>query len=108
MNKHLDIFIEGNLERADFNFYSQSAAVKFNVNAIYKNGDTRHIEIEVEGNAHNVEAYANYIKEGALKTHIELFRTEEGHFKNIEGFTSLKVHKEKLSGIKKLLRRYRK
>ena len=107
MNKHLDIFIEGNLEKADFNFYSQSAAIKFNVNAIYKNGDTRHIEIEVEGESKDVEAYANYMKEGALISHIELFRTEEGIFKNIVGFTSLKVHKEKYAKIKKLLKRYR-
>jgi len=108
MNKHLDIFIEGRLERIDFNFYSQSAAIKYDVNAIYKNGDTRHIEIEVEGDAKNVEAYANYIKEGALKPHIEIFRTQEGKFKNIEGFTSLKVHKEKFAKIKKVLRMYRK
>ncbi len=108
MNKHLDIFIEGNLEKADFNFYSQSAAIKFNVNAIYKNGDTRHIEIEVEGRTDDVEAYAKHIKEGALSNHIDIFNTVEGKFKNIEGFTSLKVHKEKLSGIKKLLRKYRK
>ena len=107
MNKHLDIFIEGNLEKADFNFYSQSAAIKFNVNAIYKNGDTRHIGIEVEGESKDVEAYANYMKEGALISHIELFRTEEGIFKNIVGFTSLKVHKEKYAKIKKLLKRYR-
>jgi len=107
MNKHLDIFIEGNLEKADFNFYSQSAAIKFGVNAIYKNGDTRHIEIEVEGDAKNVEAYANFIKEGALTSHIEIFKTEEGVFKNIAGFTSLKVHKEKHAKIKKLLRRFK-
>ncbi|RLD64496.1 MAG: hypothetical protein DRI84_08620 [Bacteroidetes bacterium] len=107
MNKHLDIFIEGKLERVDFNFYSQSAAIKFNVNAIYKNGDTRHIEIEVEGSTKNVEAYTNFLKEGALKSHIELFRTEEGIFRNIEGFTSLKVHKEKYGKIKKLLKKYR-
>jgi acylphosphatase len=108
MNKHLNIFIEGKLERVDFNFYSQSAAIKFDVNAIYKNGDTRHIEIEVEGDAKSVEAYAKFLKEGALKSHIELFRTEEGKFKNIEGFTSLKVHKEKFAKIKKVLKRYRK
>ncbi|MCK5856555.1 MAG: acylphosphatase [Bacteroidales bacterium] len=107
MKKHLDIFIEGKLEKADFNFYSQSAAIKFKVNAIYKNGDTRHIEIEVEGNAKDVDNYANFIKEGALTAHIELFRTEEGTFKNIEGFTSLKVHKEKYARIKSLLKRYR-
>ena len=108
MNKHLDIFIEGDLEKADFNFYSQSAAIKFNVNAVYKNGDTRHIEIEVEGEPENVDAFANYIKTGALMTHIELFRTEEGKFRNINGFTSLKIHKEKYAKIKRLLKRYRK
>jgi len=107
MKKHLDIFIEGKLEKADFNFYSQSAAIKFDVNAIYKNGDTRHIEIEVEGDVKNVEAYAEHIKNGALRSHIELFQTVEGTFKNIEGFTSLKVHKEKYSKIKNLLKRYR-
>lgn len=108
MNKHLDIFIEGNLEKADFNFYSQSAAIRFGVNAIYKNGDSRHVEIEVEGDAESVEAYAKFIKEGALTSHIEIFNTREGVFKNIEGFTSLKVHKEKRSLIKRLLKRYRK
>ena len=107
MNKHLNIFIEGKLEKADFNFYSQSAAIKFGINAIYKNGDSRHIEIEAEGNKENVEAYARYIKEGALKPYIEIFRTEEGKFKNIEGFTSLKVHKEKFAKIKKLLKGYK-
>ena len=107
MNKHLDIFIEGNLEKADFNFYSQSAAIKFGVNAVYKNGDTRHIEIEVEGKADDVDAYAKYIKEGALISHIDLFKTEEGKFRNIIGFTSLKIHKEKYAKIKKLLKRYR-
>ena len=107
MNKHLDIFIEGDLEKADFNFYSQSAAIKFNVNAVYKNGDTRHIEIEVEGEPTNVDAFANYIKNGALTSHIELFNTVEGKFRNIEGFTSLKIHKEKYGKIKKLLKKYR-
>ena len=103
--KHTNIFIEGKLEMADFNFYSQMGAYKFNINAIYKNGDTRHVDIEAEGKAQDIEKYINYIKNGALRPHIELFKTEDGKLMNIEGFSSLKVHKEKFKIIKKLLSR---
>ena len=106
MKKHLTIYIEGNLEKADFNFYSQSAAIKLGINAIYKNGDTRHIEIEAEGDTDKLEDYVNFLKNGALNPYIEEFKTEEGQFKNIQGFTSLKVHKEKRKSIKELLKRY--
>jgi acylphosphatase len=106
MKKHLKIFIEGNLEKADFNYYSQSAAIRLGINAIYKNGDTRHIEIEAEGDAERLTEYAKFLKNGALKSYIEIFRTEEGTFKNIQGFTSLKVHKDKRPLIQKLAKKY--
>jgi acylphosphatase len=107
MKKHYDIFIEGSLEKADFNFYSQIGAHKLGIDAIYKNGDTRHVEIEAEGEESNILAYINYLREGALSRHIELFRTEQGQFKNINGFTSLKVHKEKFKSLKRLLKGYK-
>ncbi|RLD64495.1 MAG: hypothetical protein DRI84_08615 [Bacteroidetes bacterium] len=102
MKKHIDIFIEGNLEKADFNFYSQMGAFKYNINAIYKNGDTRHVEIEAEGEDQNVSGYIEFLQNGALGRHIEIFNTVNGKFKNIHGFTSLKVHKEKFKAIKRL------
>jgi len=104
MKKHIDIFIEGKLEKADFNFYSQIGAFKHNINAIYKNGDTRHVDIEAEGEFSDIQKYIDYLQTGALGHHIELFRTENGNFKNIQGFTSLKVHKEKFKAIKRLFR----
>jgi acylphosphatase len=100
--KHIDIFIEGSVSKIDFNFYSQIAASKFGIDAIYKNGDTRHVDIEVEGKGSAVNAFVDYIRNGALKDHIEHFRTEQGRFQNIQGFTSLKVHKEKYQAIKRL------
>ncbi len=100
--KHIDIFIEGKVSKADFNFYSQIGASRFGVEAIYKNGDSRHVDIEVEGKEEDIQAFVNYIRNGALKGHIEHFRTENGRFKNIQGFTSLKVHKDKYQAIKRL------
>lgn len=90
MKKHLNIFIEGNLEKADFNYYCQTGAYRYGVDAIYKNGDTRHIYIEAEGKDEDLQEYLDYLSKGALKKHVELFRTEEGELKNIEGFTSLR------------------
>jgi acylphosphatase len=102
MTKHLDIFIEGKVNKADFNFYSKMGASKFGIDAIYKNGDSRHVDIEVEGKEKDIHAFVDYIRNGALKNHIEHFRTEQGKFQNIKGFTSLKVHKEKYKAIKRL------
>ena len=104
MKKHIDIFIEGKLEKADFNFYSQIGAFKHNINAIYKNGDTRHVDIEVEGSHNDINNYIDFLQTGALGHHIESFRTIDGKFKNIQGFTSLKVHKEKYKAIKRFFK----
>jgi len=104
MKQHIDIFIEGNLEKADFNFYSQIGAYKYGIDAIYKNGDTRHVEIEAEGEDQNVHGYIEFLKKGALGPHIETFKTVKGKFKNIHGFTSLKVHKEKFKTLKRLFK----
>ena len=102
MKKHIDIFIEGTVKKADFNFYSQIAASKFNIHAVYKNGDSRHVDIEAEGKSEDIERFVEYLKTGALKPFIETFKTQEGIFQNIDGFTSLKVHKDKLSLLEKL------
>jgi len=102
MKKHIDIFIEGTVNKADFNFYSQIGASKFGIDAIYKNGDSRHVDIEAEGEPDHIQSFVNYLQAGALKQHIELFKTQEGEFQNIKGFTSLKVHKDKFQLIKRL------
>ncbi|MCK5846666.1 MAG: acylphosphatase [Bacteroidales bacterium] len=97
MKKHLNVFIEGKLERADFNFYSQSGAYKYDIDAIYKNGDTRHIDLELEGEKEDLDNYIEFLKVGPLRKHIELFRVEEDEFVGIKGFKSYKVHKEELT-----------
>jgi len=100
--KHIDIFIEGRVRNADFNFYSQIGATRYDINAIYKNGDSRHVDIEVEGKEEDIQAFVDYIRNGALKRHIEIFTTKQGLFQNIQGFTSLKVHKDKYQLFKRL------
>lgn len=104
--KHLKIFIEGKLEAADFNYYCQTGAFKYDINAVYKNGDTRHIYIEAEGIKENLDKYINEIENGPLKPFLYKFDTIEGELKNINGFTSLRDKQEKksiLSKFKKLL-----
>ncbi len=94
MKKHLKIFIEGQLEKADFNYYCQTGAIKYGIEAVYRNGDTRHIYIEAEGKDESLREYIEYLSNGALKKHVELFRTEEGELKDIQGFTSLREKKQ--------------
>jgi acylphosphatase len=108
MKKHLNIFIEGKLENADFNFYSQSGAYRFDIHAVYKNGDSRHVDLEAEGDEEKLLQYVEYLQTGPLKKHIELFRTEEAEFIGIDGFKSLKVHQDKFSLLEKLKRRFKK
>ena len=102
MKKHLDIFIEGEVKKMDFNFYTQTAASKFDIHAVYKNGDSRHVDLEIEGEPEQINRFVDYIKNGSLKLYIESFRMQEGKIQNIEGFTSLRVHKDKKSLIRKL------
>ena len=102
MKKHLNIYMEGHLNDGDFNFYSQLGAFKYDINAVYKNGDSVHVDIEAEGTDDNLNNYVKYLKDGPLKKHIYLFRTEEGEFEGIEGFKSLKVHKDEFSLLQRL------
>lgn len=108
MKKHLNIYIEGKLDNADFNFYSQSGAYKFDIHAVYKNGDSRHVDLEAEGNEEDLNGYVEYLKNGPLSKHIELFKIEEAKFEGIDGFKSLKVHKENLSFFDKLKKKFKK
>jgi|GEM_PF-908288 acylphosphatase len=108
MKKHLNIYIEGKLENADFNFYSQSGAYKFDIHAIYKNGDTRHVDLEAEGEEADLGQYVEFLKLGPLKKHIELFRIEEANVVGIDGFKSLKVHKDKRTTMQKVIDRFKK
>lgn len=108
MKKHLNIYIEGKLDNADFNFYSQSGAYKFDIHAVYKNGDSRHVDLEAEGEEESLKGYVEFLKSGPLKKHIELFRFEEAEFVGIDGFKSLKVHKENLSFFDRLKKKFKK
>lgn len=108
MKKHLNIYIEGKLDNADFNFYSQSGAYKFDIHAVYKNGDSRHVDLEAEGEENDLHGYVEFLKTGPLKKHIELFRVEEAEFVGIDGFKSLKVHKDNLSFMDKLKKKFKK
>ena len=100
--KHVNIYMEGRLNNADFNFYSQTGAYKYNIQAVYKNGDSVHVDIEAEGKENDLNSYIEFLKEGPLKKHIYLFRTEESEFVGIDGFKSLKVHKDNKSIINKI------
>ncbi len=100
--KHINIFMKGHLNDVDFNFYSQTGAYKYNIQAVYKNGDSIHVDIEAEGKEDDLNSYIEYLKEGPLKKHIYLFRAEESEFVGIDGFKSLKIHKENKSIFKKL------
>jgi len=102
MKKHINIYMEGRLNNGDFNFYSQSGAYKFDINAIYKNGDSVHVDIEAEGKEENLNNYVEYLKNGPLKKHTYLFRTEVGEYVGINGFKSLKVHKDEFSILQRI------
>ena len=106
MKKHLNIFIEGKLDNADFNFYSQSGAYKFNIHAVYMNGVSRHVDLQAEGEDADMVNYVEYLKTGPLSKHIELFRVEEGEFVGIDGFKSLKVHKDNFTFIQKIKKKF--
>jgi len=97
MKKHLNIYIEGNLNNVDFNFYSQSGAYKYDIHAVYKNGDSVHVDLEAEGSEENLNNYVEYLKTGPLRKNINLFRVEEAEFIGINGFKSLKVHKDEFT-----------
>jgi acylphosphatase len=101
MKKHIKIFIEGKLEDADFNYYCQTGAFKYDINAVYKNGDTRHIYIEAEGEKEKLDLFVNAIENGPLKPFLYKFDTAEGELKNIQGFTSLRDKKEKKTILRK-------
>lgn len=60
---------------ADFNFYAQTAALKFNIDAIDKNWDSRHMELE--GEEENLNLFIKYMREGALEKQIESFHVEK-------------------------------
>jgi len=94
--------MEGRLNDGDFNFYSQSGAFKFDINAVYKNGDSVHVDIEAEGTEENLNRYVEFLKQGPLKKFIYLFRVEEGEYIGIKGFKSLKVHKDEFTFKQKL------
>ena len=102
MKKHINIYIEGRLNDIDYNFYSQSGAYKYNINAIYKNGDSVHVEIEAEGTEDALNNYIEYLKNGPLKKHTYLFRTEVGEYIGIDSFQSLKVHKDEFTIMQRL------
>lgn len=102
MKKHLNIYMEGRLNDGDFNFYSQLGASKFDIHAVYKNGDSVHVDIEAEGTEEGLNKYVEYLQSGPLKKHIYLFRTELGEFVGINGFKSMKVHKDEFTIIQKI------
>jgi len=108
MKKHLNIYIEGELNNTDFNFYSQTGAYKFDIHAVYKNGDSVHVDLEAEGNEEDLNSYVEYLKTGPLRKYINLFRVEEDEFIGIDGFMSLKVHKDEFTFKQKVQNLFKK
>lgn len=109
MSKHYYIKIEGDLEQTDFNYYCQTGASKFDINAIYVNGNTRDVELNAEGEPIDLDNYVDYLKNGPLKAYIEVFKVSEGEVMNLSGFTSKRKHVEvKKSFWNKLLNKKKK
>jgi len=103
MSKHYFIKIEGDLEKTDFNYYCQTGAMKFDINAIYVNGNTRDVELDAEGSDDNLKSYVEFLKNGPLKPYIETFNVSEGEVMNLSGFVSKRKHVEpKKSFLEKL------
>jgi len=106
MAKHIYIKIEGNLVETDFNYYCQVGASKFDINAIYVNGNTRDVELDAEGSEEDLDNYVDFIKNGPLKPFIETFNVSEGEVVNLSGFKSTRKHVEiKKSFLKRLLKK---
>jgi len=104
--KHINIFMEGDLNRIDFNFYSQIGAFKHDIQAVYKNGDSVHVDIEAEGSDDSLTKYIEYLEHGPLRKYINKFRTEVSEVVEISGFTSLKVHEDNFTFIQKIKNKY--
>lgn len=105
MIKHYYIKIEGDLEKTDFNYYCQTGAHKFNINAVYVNGNSRDVELNAEGTPENLNNYVEFLEQGPLKPFIFSFNVSEQAVENLSGFVSRRVHKdEKVSLISKLLK----
>jgi len=109
MSKHYYIKIEGDLDKTDFNYYCQTGASKFDINAIYVNGNSRDVELNAEGAASDLDSYVDFLKNGPLKPYIETFNVSEGEVMNLSGFTSKRKHvEEKKSFLDKLLKKKKK
>lgn len=92
MKKHIDITIEGRLKEKDFNYYCQTGAHKFDLHAIYTNGNDIDIFIQAEGDAENLEKYVEYLRTGPLSSSLISFNTKESEVKDIKGFSSYRRH----------------
>jgi len=88
MLKHYYIKIEGDLEKTDFNYYCQTGAHKFDISAVYVNGNTRDVELDAEGDVENLKSYVEYLKTGPLKPFIFTFDVTEKEVVNLQGFKS--------------------
>jgi acylphosphatase len=92
MKKHVNITIEGRLTERDFNYYCQTGAYKFNIDAVYTNGNERDIYVEAEGEAENIKSYVEFLEFGPVRNSLISFKTEEDELKGIIGFTSYRRH----------------
>lgn len=107
MKKHINITIEGKLKERDFNYYCQTGAYKFDVDAVYTNGNDRDIYIEAEGEAENLKNYVEYLEFGPVRKSLISFKTEENEIIGIKGFTSYRRHQNPPAKfIKNILRKF--
>lgn len=99
MIKHFYIKIEGDLEKTDFNYYCQTGAHRFNINAVYVNGNTKDVELDAEGSENDLQSYVEYLQAGPLKPFIYTFNVSEKEVEHIQGFTSKREHKDEKIGL---------
>jgi acylphosphatase len=99
MIKHFYIKIEGDLDKTDFNYYCQTGAHKFDINAIYVNGNSKDVELNAEGTLENLNNYVEFLQDGPLKPFIYTFDVTEKELLHLKGFTSKRVHKDEKKSV---------
>jgi len=106
MVKHYNIKIEGDLDNADFNYYCQTGAYKFDISAVYVNGNSRDVELSAEGDEENLKNYLTYLHSGPLTSAIETFNFTESEVEGMVGFISKRHFRaQKKSILNKIFRK---
>ncbi|HLS10003.1 acylphosphatase [Lentibacillus sp.] len=61
---HAHVIVSGRVQGVGFRFTAQQKAVQYNVNGWVQNKSDGTVELEVEGNDHQVNTFLNELKKG--------------------------------------------